>query len=350
MKKDMMASFELFQPTDLETAVSLAERFGKRGWVLAGGYDSLDWFKDRVKAPEAVIDIDRIETLRGIRETGGGIEIGALTTLTDVERSPVIRERFRILGDAARRVASPQIRNAATLGGNLCQDTRCWYYRFGLACYRASGNICYADTPVAMNREHAIFERHRCVAVSPSDTAPALVALEASLAIVNARGERVVAAEDFFMPESRDITRMTVLEPGDILTAIRIPAKWSGAAFYFEKVADRNTWDFPLLNVAAALKPDGSGGIESMRIACGAVQATPRRLASVEALVKGRPRNDETAELAGRAAVEGARPLNFNHFKIPLMANLVKRAILSASAGADAPGPTRTESRPSSGQ
>lgn len=333
MKKDMMQAFELFQPVDVGAAVELMDRWGERGWAIAGGYDSLDWFKDRIKTPEAVIDLDRIEALRGIRETGDGIEIGPLTTLTEVERAPLIRERYALLGDAARRVASPQIRNAATLGGNLCQDTRCWYYRFGLACYRAGGNTCYADTPVAMNREHALFERTRCVAVSPSDTAPALIALDASLVIRNASGERVVAAEDFFMPESKDITRMTVLEPGDLLTAIRIPGTWSGAGFYFEKVADRNTWDFPLVNVASAMSLDGSGSIETMRIACAGVQCTPRRLTTVETLVKGRRPDEETAKLAGSAAVEGARPLNYNHFKIPLMENLVKRAVLNAGMG-----------------
>ena len=272
----------------------------------------------------------------GIRETEDGIEIGPLTTLTEVERAPIVRERYDLLGDAARRVASPQIRNAATLGGNLCQDTRCWYYRFGLACYRAGGNICYADTPVAMNREHALFEHNRCVAVTPSDTAPALVALDASIVIRNVSGERVVPAEEFFMPQSRDITRMTVLRPGDLLTAIRVPGTWSEARFYFEKVADRNTWDFPLVNVAAAMTLDGAGNIEAMRIACGGVQCTPRHLSTVEALVRGRSPDEETAKLAGAAAVEGARPLNFNHFKIPLMENLVKRAVQNAGLGSPA--------------
>ena len=336
MKKDMMQSFELFQPRDLDGAVELLDRWGESGWAMAGGYDSLDWFKDRIKTPEAVIDLDGIEELRGIRETEDGIEIGPLTTLTEVERAPIVRERYGLLGDAARRVASPQIRNAATLGGNLCQDTRCWYYRFGLACYRAGGNICYADTPVAMNREHALFEHNRCVAVTPSDTAPALVALDASIVIRNVSGKRVVPAEEFFMPQSRDITRMTVLRPGDLLTAIRVPGTWSEARFYFEKVADRNTWDFPLVNVAAAMTLDGAGNIEAMRIACGGVQCTSRRLSTVEALVRGRSPDEETAKLAGAAAVEGARPLNFNHFKIPLMENLVKRAVQNAGLGSPA--------------
>ncbi len=330
MANDMMPHFELFQPADLETAFELLDRWGDRGWTLAGGHDSLGWFKDRARTPDAVIDLEGISELKGVREVGNGLEIGALTTLTEVERDPLVRARFGLLAEAARRVATPQIRNTGTLGGNLCQDTRCWYYRYGLDCYRAGGNICYADTPVAMNREHCLFEADRCVAVTPSDTAPALVALDASIVIRNSRGERVVDAEDFFMPPSVDIRRMTILEPGDILTAIRIPETWSGARFYFEKVADRNSWDFALVSVATAMRVDGAGTIEDVRIACGAVQCTPRRLHEVEALIRGRAQSEETAELAAAAAAHGARPLNYNHYKIPLMQNLVKRSLRHA--------------------
>ncbi len=330
MANDMMAHFELLQPASLDAALELVDRWGERGWLLAGGHDSLAWFKDRHKQPEVVIDLDGLDELKGIREADDGIEVGALTTLTEIERSSLIRERYSLLGDAARRVASPQIRNDATLGGNLCQDTRCWYYRYGLDCYRAGGNICYADTPVAMNREHAVFEADRCVAVSPSDTAPALVALDASIVITNSGGERVVAAEEFFMGPSIDIRRMTVLEPGDILTAIRIPGTWANATFYFEKVAERNSWDFALVSVASAFKVGASGTIDDARIACGAVQCTPRRLTEVEDLVRGRAQDEDTAKLAAAAASRGARPLNYNHFKIPLMENLVKRAVRDA--------------------
>jgi xanthine dehydrogenase YagS FAD-binding subunit len=168
MMRDMMTGFELFQPADVETALELLDRHGASGWKLAGGYDSLDWLKNRNKGPQAVIDLERLDELRGIRETADGIEIGALTTLTEIETSPLIRERFGLLADAARKVASPQIRNAGTLGGNLCQDTRCWYYRYGVSCYRAGGNTCYAAAPESMNREHALFGASRCVAVSPS--------------------------------------------------------------------------------------------------------------------------------------------------------------------------------------
>ncbi|MGE0158502.1 MAG: xanthine dehydrogenase family protein subunit M [Gemmatimonadales bacterium] len=326
MMKDMMAGFELFQPTDVETALDLLDRHGPNGWRIAGGYDSLDWLKNRSKGPRAVIDLERLDELKGIRETPGGIEIGALTTLTEIETSPLVRERFSLLSDAARRVASPQIRNAGTIGGNLCQDTRCWYYRYGVRCYRAGGNTCYAAAPEAMNREHAIFEASRCVAVTPSDCAPAVVALDAEMVVRSRAGERTIPAAQFFMAPSVDIRRMTVLEPEDLLTAVRLPDTWAGASFYFEKVADRNVWDFPLVNVAAAFRMSG-GTVADARIVCGAVQCTPRRVTAAERLVRGQARSEAVAESAGAAAVIGAEPLNYNHFKIPLMQSLVKRAV-----------------------
>jgi xanthine dehydrogenase YagS FAD-binding subunit len=323
---DVMPVFELYQPETLADTLRLADQFRARAWVMAGGLDTFDWLKDRAKRTEVVIDISGVAELAGIRDVDGGIEIGAATTLIDVVRHGAVRERFDLLRRAAELVASPQIRNQGTIGGNVSQDTRCWYYRSGWPCYRAGGNICYADTPTAINREHAIFDANRCVAVSPSDTAPAFVALDAKMIIRSADGERVVDAQEYFVGPGFDITRMTVLEPGEILTAIRIPATWAGAEFYFEKVRDRQVWDFPLVNIAAAMKLSG-GTITGARLAVGAVAATPYRLAAVEAAVAGQPRTRATAELAGRLAVEGAQPLKHNAYKIPLMRNLVMRAI-----------------------
>jgi xanthine dehydrogenase YagS FAD-binding subunit len=330
--RDVMPVFELFQPASIDDALALLERHGADAWVLAGGMDSFDWLKDRSKRVAVVVDLSQIAALRGIKEVDGGLEIGALTTLTEVTQHAGIREKFGILSEAAGLVASPQIRNQGTLGGNVSQDTRCWYYRSGWTCYRAGGNICYADTPTAINREHAILEADRCVAVSPSDTAPALIALDASMVIRKAGGsERVVPAEQYFVGPGQDITRMTVLRPGELLTAIRIPATWAGAQFYFEKVRDRQVWDFPLVNVASAMKASG-GTIQAVRVVVGAVAATPLRLTAVETAVTGKPRNNDTAEMAGRLAIEGAQPLRYNGYKIPLMRNLVARALRGTSA------------------
>jgi xanthine dehydrogenase YagS FAD-binding subunit len=323
---DVMPAFELFQPASIGDAVALLNRYGASAWVMAGGLDSFDWLKDRIKRPSAVVDLSQVQGLRGIKTADGGLEIGAATTLTEIARDPQVRDTFGLLAEAAELVASPQIRNQGTIGGNISQDTRCWYYRAGWSCYRAGGNICYADSPTAINREHAILGADRCVAVNPSDTAPALVALDARMVIQSASGERIVNAEDYFIGPGTDITRMTVLAPGELLTAIRIPSTWSGAQFYFEKVRDRNVWDFPLLNVAAAAKYSGQN-IESIRVVINAAAARPLRLHAVEAAVVGKPRNEETATLAGQIAIQGAQALRYNGYKIPLMRNLVKRAI-----------------------
>ena len=325
----MMPSFELYQPADLNNALDLLDRFGPDVWRLAGGQDSYDWFKDRAKRPKVVVDLTGIEELKGITETADGLEIGALTTLTEIINNSVVKQKYGLLAAAASRVASPQIRNVGTLGGNLCQDTRCWYYRYGLDCYRAGGKTCYADTPQGMDREHCLFEADRCVAVTPSDMAVAVVALDASMVIQSKGGERVVKAEEFFIGPDVDIERMTALEMGDILKAIRFPNTWAGANHYFEKVADRNTWDFALVNVASVLKING-GAIEDARVVCGGVQCTPRRLTVVEDVIKGSAQDEAIADLAGKSSSRGATPLNYNHFKIPLMQNLIKRAVRDA--------------------
>src|SRR6202163_1250877 len=185
---DVMPVFELFQPTTIDDTIALLNKYGKDAWVLAGGLDTFDWLKDRNKRPKVVVDLSGVQELRGVKATAdGGLEIGATTTLTEVVRHPMVREKFPILMQAAELVASPQIRSQGTIGGNISQDTRCWYYRSGWSCYRAGGNICYADTPTAINREHAILGADRCVAVNPSDTAPALIALGAQLVLRSTR-------------------------------------------------------------------------------------------------------------------------------------------------------------------
>jgi xanthine dehydrogenase YagS FAD-binding subunit len=331
--RDIIPAFELYQPASIDDALRLLDKFGADALVLAGGLDSMDWLKDRLKRPKAVVDLAQIKELHGVREANGGLEIGAMTPLTEVVKHPVVREKFSILMQAAELVASPQIRNQGTIGGNVSQDTRCWYYRGGWNCYRAGGNTCYADTPTAINREHAIFDADRCVAVNPSDTAPALIALDAQMVVRGPKGERVVNAEDYFVGPGVDITRMNVLAPNELLVAIRIPPTMAGAQFYFEKVRDRQVWDFPLVNVAAAIKPNG-GNIGEARVVVNAVAARPRRLHNVEAFVAGKPRSEETAKAAGEMAVQGAQTLRHNGYKVPLMRNLVARALRAPATGA----------------
>jgi xanthine dehydrogenase YagS FAD-binding subunit len=324
--RDVMPAFELLQPSSISNAQKLLEHHGRDAWVLAGGMDSFDWLKDRIKKPKVVVDLSGIAELKGIRSTSDGIEIGAMTTLTEVVQHPLVSEKYKLLAESAELVASPQIRNQGTIGGNVSQDARCWYYRAGWPCYRAGGNICYADTPEGRNREHAILHAERCVAVNPSDTAPALIALDAKFVIRTPKGERLIDAQDYFIGPDIDITSLHVLKPGELLTAIRIPSAWAGAQFYFEKVRDRNVWDFPLLNVASAIVIS-NGVIDKIRIAVNGAAARPLRLTAVEDAVRGKPANGSTGAMAGKLAVQGAVALQFNAYKIPLMRNLVKRAI-----------------------
>ena len=324
--RDVMPAFDLYQPSSVGAAMKLLEQHGPDAWVMAGGLDSFDWLKDRIKKPKVLVDLSGIEELKGIRTTGDGIEIGAMTTLTQVVTNPIIREKYGLLAQGAELAASPQIRNQGTLGGNVSQDARCWYYRAGWPCYRAGGDICYADTPTGRNREHAILHAERCVAVNPSDSAPALIALDAKFVISTPKGERIVDAEDYFIGPEIDIMALNILRPGDLLTAIRIPSTWAGAQFYFEKIRDRNVWDFALLNVASAMVVSG-GKIERIRMAVNGAAARPLRLKTVEDAVRGKSPSAATGEMAGKVAVQGAIPLQFNAYKIPLMRNLVKRAI-----------------------
>jgi xanthine dehydrogenase YagS FAD-binding subunit len=322
-----MPAFDLLQPTTAADAQKLLQDHGRDAWVLAGGLDSFDWLKDRIKKPKVVVDLSGVAELRGIRGTSdGGVEIGAMTTLTEVVNNPIIKQKFGLLSEGAELAASPQIRNQGTLGGNISQDARCHYYRAGWPCYRAGGNICYADTPTGRNREHAILDADRCVAVNPSDSAPALIALDAKFVLRTSKGERVVDAEDYFIGPDIDIMRLNILRPGDLLTSIRIPPTFAGAQFYFEKIRDRNVWDFALLNVASAMTVSG-GNIDRIRIAVNGAAARPLRLKAVEDAVRGKPRNAATGETGGKLSVQGAMPLQFNAYKIPLMRNLVKRAI-----------------------
>ena len=324
--RDVMPAFDLLQPGSVADAQKLLEKNGEDAWIMAGGLDSFDWLKDRIKKPKVLVDLSGIDELKGIRTTADGIEIGAMTTLTEIVNHPEIKSKYTVLSQAAELVASPQIRNQGTIGGNISQDVRCWYYRGGWPCYRAGGNICYADTPVGRNREHAIFGANRCVAVHPSDSVPALIALDAKFVLQTPKGERVVDAEDYFVGPEIDITRINMLKPGDLLTAIRIPSAWAGAKFYFEKVRDRNVWDFPLMNVASAMVLSGNS-IQRIRLAVNAVAPRPMRLKTVEDACIGKSADADTGTMAGRLAVQGAVPLQFNAYKVSLMRNLVKRAI-----------------------
>lgn len=324
-----MRKFKHFNARTVEEAVAALRRFGGRASVMAGGTDLLGKMKDGIlpRYPEALINIKTIPGLDSVREEAGGLRIGALATLEDVAENRLIQSRFAALARAAGRTASPHLRAMGTIGGNLCQDIRCWYYRNPanrFPCLRKGGGRCYAID--GDNRYHSIFGgsvEEGCYAVHPSDTAPALVALNAE--IVTSR--RTVGIDDFFLV---DVERTTALDGDEIVTEIRVPKPPEGGRSAFLKVAIRKSIDFAIVNCAAALAAP-SGRIESARICLNAVYVRPYRAIRAEEALRGKKIGQDTAEAAAAAAVAEARPMTRNGYMVQIARTLVKRAILACA-------------------
>ena len=291
--------------------------------IIAGGTDLIGRLKDNILPgyPIALINIKTIPGLDYIKEEGGVLKIGATTRLADIAAHPVIKEKYTALAQAAGRVATPHVRDMGTIGGNINQLHRCWYFRkpedrFN-DCVRKGGKTCYAV--MGDHRYHSIFGmENKCFAVHPSDTAPALIALNATIVPT----KRQHKAEEFWTvgyPQS------TVLAPGEIVTAIYVPAPPAGAKSAFVKFAIRKSIDFPIVNCAVLV----GGG--APRIALNAVAPKPYRATKAEAAIAGKAINEETAEAAGAAAVEDTIPLNSNNYKVQIARTLVKRALLASA-------------------
>jgi xanthine dehydrogenase YagS FAD-binding subunit len=320
---DEPAAFELLSPRSLDEAAELATRHGDDCALMAGGSDLLDQLKQHRRTPRYVVNLKTIPGLRSLNITGDHVSIGALTTLGDLERNEELKRVCRGLTMAASRVATPQIRNVGTLGGNLLQDSRCPYYRGPWYCYRAGGIQC--DARHGVNQEHAIFGGNRCYTVSPSDTAPALIALGAS-ATIHGTTPRQVPVEDLFMPPSENITVMHRVTLGQILSEVTVPIH-SGVRSTFIKYAMRNSWDFAIASVAVALRID-AGLARDTRIVLGGVAPIPWRSADAEREVEGKLLDEPTIESAARAAIAEARPLAQNEYKVALVKKLVRTALM----------------------
>ena len=322
-----MKRFEHFNASTIEEAVSILRRYKGKANLIAGGTDLLGKMKDRILPvyPEALINVKTIPSLDVIREDGGVLKIGAMTILEDIACNPTIRLKYGALGEAARRTASPHLREMGTIGGNICQDIRCWYYRNPenrFPCLRKGGGRCYAldgDT-----RYHSIFGgsvQEGCIAVHPSDTAPALIALNAGIRT----SKRTIGAEDFFQVE---VSRTTVLDFDEIVTHIQVPEPKNGAKSAFFKFALRKSIDFPIVNCAAMVSTSG-GKVDAARICLNAVYVKPYRASKAEGAILGKEINEANAEAAGQAAVAEAKPLPDNGYMVQVAKTLVKRVILA---------------------
>ncbi len=320
----MLPSFDYARPRSLQEALKLLSARG--AYVHAGGTDLLGCLRDRVFAASVVVALGQLKELRGVSETTDGVRIGALTSIADVAKSPVIRSRYALLANAAREVASPQLRNQGTIGGNLCQKPRCWYYRGEFHCLRKGGQTCFAVT--GENQYHSILGGDGCYIVHPSDTAPALVALGAKLRIAGPDGTRTLALEDFFMTPARDVKRETVLQPGELVADILLPMPPAGLRSSFRKIRARRSWDFALASLALAVTLNGDQ-ITAARVVLGGAAPVPWRSRESEAALTGARLNEATASRAAEAAMSKAQPLDHNGYKVDLFRSLIEEQLLA---------------------
>jgi xanthine dehydrogenase YagS FAD-binding subunit len=320
----MLSNFTYVRPRSLDETIKHLSSEGSR--VHAGGTDLLGCLRDHVFDASKVVSLSSLKGLHGIRKSSrGGLTIGALSTLREVAGHSEVIKGYAALAQAASDVASPQLRNQGTLGGNLCQKPRCWYYRGDFLCLRKGGEECYAVA--GENAFHCIFGGESCYIVHPSDTSPALGALAAQVHIRGPKGQRSVALENFHVPPSEDYRKETCLEPGEIVTEIELPLPAEGLRSSYRKVRARRSWDFALAGVALALVFKGDQ-VQSARVFLSGVAPVPWRSTEVEEVVTGKRLDEGTARKAGEAAVQKAKPLEQNGYKVPLLRGLVEEQLL----------------------
>jgi xanthine dehydrogenase YagS FAD-binding subunit len=313
--------FTRIAPKDLAQATALGAQADTL--FIAGGGDLLDQLKTRRITPATLVDLKSLPGLRGIEAADGAVTIGALTTLAAISRDPRVQKLAPALCVAASRVATPQIRTTATLGGNLLQNSRCAYYREGWHCRRAGGHTCYAHQ--GLNGEHAIFGGGPCWTVTPSDLAPVLVALDTELRVQGRDGERRLPVADLLVEPMADVRRMHSLKTGEILTQVRIPAAPLRRS-HFVKIAVRGAWDFALASAAVAATLE-EGRLAGCRIVLGGVAPTPWRCRQAEAVLEGAEPTPDRIEAAADAALTDAEPEPDNAYRVALVRQTVVEAL-----------------------
>jgi xanthine dehydrogenase YagS FAD-binding subunit len=320
-----MKAFRSVNPRDIKEAVSMLGQ--PNASIVGGGSDLLGMVKEHLVSPDVLVNLKAIRGLDQIEMQSGRVKIGGLTTLDALSRDQRIRKDYAVLAEAAEKVGTPQIRNAGTLAGNVCQRPWCWYFRNGFPCLKNGGNTCFSAS--GENQFHAIFGGGPSYIVHPSDTAPALVALDAEFHIVGPSRERVVPAADFFQLPRVDAARENVLSKDDMLVAIEFPAARPGVRGTYHKVLDRESWTHAVVSAAIVLEINEQMICRKARVVLGGVAPIPWRLPKVEGMLTGQRITPELAAKAGEASVEGARPLAKNKYKIPLTKAVVKRTLQS---------------------
>jgi xanthine dehydrogenase YagS FAD-binding subunit len=324
----MLTNFSYVRPKTMREAMKQLSSPG--AGLHAGGTDLLGCLRDQVFAVKKLVSISGLKELNGIIATpDNGLSIGALTTITEVAEHPVVNKNYAALAQAAREVASPQLRNQGTMGGNLCQKPRCWYYRGEFHCLRKGGEKCFAVA--GENQYHCILGGGPCFTVHPSDTAPALVAFDASVRITGPKGSRTVPVEKFHVLPRTDVRRETVLEPGEIVTEIVLPPA-RGLLSSYRKVRARASWDFALAGIALALRLK-DGVVADARTVLSGAAPVPWRSREIEAAITGKMLDADVIAKAAEAAMKNAQPLKENEYKVPLFRGMIEEELAAIRKG-----------------
>jgi xanthine dehydrogenase YagS FAD-binding subunit len=320
-----MKEFKLAQPQSLSQATSLPSD-GKY-FLMAGGTDLLDEIKNGIIEPDTVVDLKSIPDLAYVKNRNGNVHIGALTRVSEITADPMIKNSYPVLHEAALSLATPQLRNVGTVGGNLCQRPRCWYYRDPqVDCSKKGGSRCYA--PRGRNRYHAILGGGICHIVYPSDLAPALISLGAEITIATPKGDKTIPLEEFYTPPRVDVQKENILQANEIVKEVKIPQSKTGLKSTYVKFKERGTWDFALVSAAVSGIVSGKT-FSDIKIVLGGVAPRPWRLEKAEDLIKGNPATENRVNQAAKEALSDARPLEENAYKQELAAVAVSRAVLS---------------------
>ncbi len=326
-----MEKFTYVNATSLKQVTSL---LNDSGWgevmVIAGGTDLLTELKEYIQTPKTLVNLKTLPGMDEISADASGLKIGALATVADIAMHPTIQQHYTVLAQAAISVATPQIRNVGTLGGNLCQRPRCWYYRDETVnCLKKGGDLCYAVE--GLNKYHAILGGDPVYIVHPSDLAPALIALGATLKIVGPEGGKTMAVEEFFTLPAANPFRENVLEPNEIVVEVEVPAPKPNTKSFYLKAREKGSLDFALASVAGVFEMSGQT-CEHASVVLGGVAPAPWRSAEAEAALTGKMINDSVSRQAGADAVKDAQPLNDNEYKVLLTQNLIGRAAMMAAS------------------
>jgi len=320
-----------FTFVDCTTVGQALDQLTPESTVKAGGIDLLDLMKDGIVAPPRIVNIRNVSSLRGISTTPQGLHLGPLSTLTEIAAHPEIQRSYTALSDAAGHAATPQVRNMATVGGNIMQRPRCWYFRSSdFDCKKKGGtsDACHAHD--GENQYHAIMNNSTCAMVHPSSTAVPLLAMNATVELTSKRGKRNVAMRDFYVPPEKSLINETVVQPGELITAIFVPTPEPGTRSAYQKYGEKESFDWPLADAGVVLVMDGAH-CRKASIVLGVAAPTPIQSTAAEALLTGKTIDEATARSAARAAMEGATPLSQNSFKAQLFQTAIYRTILVAA-------------------